>query len=87
MHLIYPKYLDIASIISVRKYDLNQNSQKLTTAINNYGEDLHRELDHAIERFKFDLDIMNFKLMSLRDRQEKEIASTISEIQQCSSSE
>lgn len=40
---IYPLYQETASCIPVQKADLEENSQKLRTAINKHGEDMHKK--------------------------------------------
>ncbi|XP_065930037.1 tripartite motif-containing protein 3-like [Magallana gigas] len=79
---IYPKYQEIVSILSVQKADLKEKAEKLTTAINKYGEDLHREIDTFIDKLKSDLDKMDSKLLSVLNKQENEITCTITEISQ-----
>ncbi|XP_052702681.1 uncharacterized protein LOC128179320 [Crassostrea angulata] len=79
---IYPKYKEILSSISEQKVDLNENSQKLTTAINKHGEDWHREIDTSIQKLKSDLDEMDSKHLAVLNQKEDEIKRTISEITQ-----
>eukprot|EP00105_Crassostrea_gigas_P044631 XP_019928779.1 PREDICTED: E3 ubiquitin-protein ligase TRIM36 [Crassostrea gigas] len=79
---IYPKYKEIISNIAKQKADLNENSQKLTTAINKHGEDLHREIDTMIPKLKSDLDEMDTKHLAVLSKQEDETKHTISEITQ-----
>ncbi|XP_065924255.1 E3 ubiquitin-protein ligase TRIM71-like [Magallana gigas] len=80
--LIHPKYQEILSSISEQKADLKENSQKLTTAINKHGEDLHREIDTIKQKLKSDLDEMDSKHLAVLNKQEDEITRTISEITQ-----
>nr|XP_034330766.1 E3 ubiquitin-protein ligase TRIM71-like [Crassostrea gigas] len=80
--LIYPKYKKIASSISMQKAKLNENSKKLTTSINEHGEDLHREIDIIMQKLKSDLNIMDFKHLAFLNKQEDETMRFISEITQ-----
>ncbi|XP_065928195.1 tripartite motif-containing protein 3-like [Magallana gigas] len=79
---IYPKYQKIASNILIQKAVLNENSHKLTSAIGKHGEDLHRAIDTAIEKFKSDVTENKSKQVAVLDKQEDEIKHSISEIEQ-----
>lgn len=52
---IFPKFQEIESFIKVQKANLNENSQKLTTAIDKTGKDLYSEIDIIIEKLKSNL--------------------------------
>ncbi|XP_052678551.1 uncharacterized protein LOC128159473 [Crassostrea angulata] len=79
---IYPKYQEIASIITDQKSALNENSQKLTTEIDKHGKDLHREINTIIRNMKSNLEETDTKHLAVLDKQEDEIKHTISEITQ-----
>nr|XP_034321399.1 uncharacterized protein LOC117687972 [Crassostrea gigas] len=79
---IYPKYEEIASDIHLHKVNLNDNSQKLKTAIDKQGEDLHREINSIVTKLKSDVDEMDSTLLADLNRQEDEITCTISKITQ-----
>uniref|UniRef100_K1PY58 Tripartite motif-containing protein 3 n=1 Tax=Magallana gigas TaxID=29159 RepID=K1PY58_MAGGI len=79
---IHPKYQDIASNIPVQKANLNENSKILTTALDKHGEDLHKEIDIAIQKLKSDMNEMESKHLAVLDKQEHEIKCSISEIEQ-----
>nr|XP_034332859.1 protein lin-41-like isoform X1 [Crassostrea gigas]XP_034332860.1 protein lin-41-like isoform X1 [Crassostrea gigas]XP_034332861.1 protein lin-41-like isoform X1 [Crassostrea gigas] len=81
--LIYPKYQEIVSDILVQKADLHQNSKKLKIALHKHGEDLHREIDNAIQKLKSDMDEMESQHLVVLDKQENEIKHIISDITKC----
>eukprot|EP00105_Crassostrea_gigas_P035266 XP_019919414.1 PREDICTED: E3 ubiquitin-protein ligase TRIM23-like [Crassostrea gigas] len=77
---IYPKYQEIVANISAQKADLNKQSQKLSTAIDNHGEVWHREIDTIIQKLKSDVNKIESKFMTALSKQEEEITCTISEV-------
>ncbi|XP_019924694.3 E3 ubiquitin-protein ligase TRIM71-like [Magallana gigas] len=79
---IYPQYQEIASNLQVQRADLNKNSQKLTTAIEKHGEDLHKEIDIAIGKFKSNLNEIESNQLAILDKQDDEIKRSISDIAQ-----
>lgn len=78
---IFPTYQEIVNNISDQKVDLDQNSQKLTTAIDRHGEDMHREVNLIIKTMKSKLDVMNSELLVALNQQDDEISRTVAELQ------
>ncbi|XP_052707159.1 uncharacterized protein LOC128182520 [Crassostrea angulata] len=79
---LYPKYQEIASNIPIQKTELSKNYQKLTTAIDKHGEDLHKQIDHMIQKLKSDLDVIDSEHLVVLNKQYDKIIRTISEITQ-----
>nr|XP_011425043.2 uncharacterized protein LOC105326610 [Crassostrea gigas] len=77
---IYPEYQNIASEITVQKSNLKQNSQKLTTALDKHGEDIHKEIDNVIKKLKIDVDEMESKHLVVLKKQDDEIKCSVSKI-------
>lgn len=77
---IFPKYQEVALSLPVHVADVFKNADKLTSAINRHGEDLHREIDAIITTMKSDLEEMNSNYLTFLGKYEVEITSTISEI-------
>lgn len=65
-NFVYPKYKEIASNIKAEKADLNKKCKVFITAINKYGEDLHREIDIAISKLNSDVDDLGSKLLIIQ---------------------
>ncbi|XP_078331526.1 uncharacterized protein LOC144625198 [Crassostrea virginica] len=79
---IYPKYQEAATNIPVQRADVNQRSQKLTTALDKQGEAIHTEIDTIIQGMKSEIDDMEAQHIAALDRQEDTINHTIPEIKQ-----
>lgn len=77
---IYSQYQEIASNIPVQKAALGKHSQKLKTAIDNHGEDLHREINSIVKKPKSDVDDMESKDLVVLNKQDVGIKRAISEI-------
>lgn len=73
--IVYPTYQEIASNIQMQKTDLNKNSQKLTTDINNQGKLWHNKIDTVIKNFKSHVVDMESKHLVVLKIQEEEITS------------
>ncbi|XP_078331121.1 uncharacterized protein LOC111124994 [Crassostrea virginica] len=79
---IYPRYQEAATNIPVQRADVNERSQKLTTALDKQGEALHTEIDTIIQGMKSDIDDMDAQHIAALDQQEVAINHTIPEITQ-----
>lgn len=79
-NIVYPKYQQFAYDLHVQKANLNRNSQRLISAISKHGEDLHQNIDFAIEKLKSDVDEIECKYLVVLNKQIDEITRTISEI-------
>lgn len=79
---LYPKYGEIASIITDQKTYLDKSSRKLKTAISKHGKEFHREIDNVVNKLKDDVDEMNSKNLALLNKLEDEITNITSEIAQ-----
>ncbi|XP_078342041.1 uncharacterized protein LOC111107657 [Crassostrea virginica] len=77
---IYPKYQEAATNIPVQRADVNNHSQKLTTALDKQGEALHTEIDTIIQGMKSDIDDMDARHIAAINQQEDAINKTSTEI-------
>lgn len=81
-NFIYPKYQEIASSFPVQKAALNRNAEKLISAINDRGEDWHREIDNIVRKLKSDIKESESEHLAFLQEQEVGINHNISEIKQ-----
>nr|XP_022305094.1 E3 ubiquitin-protein ligase TRIM9-like isoform X2 [Crassostrea virginica] len=80
--LIYPKYKEAASNISVHIADVKENSQKLKICLNNKAQTLHSEIDTIIEKMQSDIDDTHSKHLALIQKRENFINDRIKSISQ-----
>lgn len=78
---IFPKYHEIACTIQIEeKTDLNQNSKKLTEALNKQGKIWHREINNVTKKMKQEIHEMEYKYLTVLNNIEDDIKHRISEI-------
>lgn len=70
-------------MIPFQKADLNKNSRKLTKALYEHRDYLHRQNDTIMNSMMLDLKKMNSKYLTILLKQEAEIELNISEIKRC----
>lgn len=78
--MIYPRYQEIASSYLVQRADLKRNTEKLISAINEQGEDWHREIDNIVRKLKSGIENTESEHTVFLQKQEDEIIHSISEI-------
>ncbi|XP_056008617.1 uncharacterized protein LOC125664128 [Ostrea edulis] len=76
---IYPKYEEMASEIQIKKSKLQTNYGKLTTAADQQGEVLHREITAIVNQRKSDIQEMKNKHVAALDKNRDEITQRITE--------
>lgn len=79
---IYPKYQEIASSISEQKAYLGENYRQLSTSLNKRGREWHRRIDNIIKGLQSDINDIEAKHLTVLNKHEDEIATSISEITQ-----
>ena len=80
--MIYSKYQEAATDIPVQRAIINKRSLKLTTALGERVEALHREVDTIIQGNKLYFDDRDANHKAAIDQQEDAINHTIPEITQ-----
>lgn len=80
-NFIYPIYQEIATDFPVQKAALNRNAEELISAINERGEDWHREIENFVRKLKSDIKESESKHLAFLKEQEVGI-NHISEIKQ-----
>lgn len=79
---ILPKYVEIASNISMQKHCLKQNFQKVENEIDKRGKEWHTEIDTVIKKLKSINAEKNKEQMSALHKNESDIERRISKIEQ-----
>ncbi|XP_048743821.2 chromosome alignment-maintaining phosphoprotein 1-like [Ostrea edulis] len=79
---IYPRYEKMASDVQTEKAGLETNYEKLTTAADQQGEILHREITAIVNQRKSDIAGMKTKHMAALNKNTDEITHSITELKQ-----
>lgn len=79
-NLISPEYRELLSKIPILKVNISENSERVTSNIQEYGEYLHREIETAIQKLICDVKETKSTLIADLNAQEHEICCTESEI-------
>ncbi|XP_056003999.1 E3 ubiquitin-protein ligase TRIM36-like [Ostrea edulis] len=79
---IYPRYEEMASNIQTEKADIETNYGKLTTAAEQEGEILHREITAIVNQRKSVIQKMKNKHLSTLNKNTKEITQKMAELKQ-----
>ncbi|XP_056005842.1 E3 ubiquitin-protein ligase Midline-1-like [Ostrea edulis] len=79
---IYPRYKEIVSDVQTEKTELKTKYGKLTTAADQQGEILHREITAIVNQRKSDIAEMKTKHLAALDKNTDEITHSITELKQ-----
>ncbi|XP_056015321.1 uncharacterized protein LOC130052978 [Ostrea edulis] len=79
---IYPQYEEMASGVQTEKAELETNYGKLTTAADQQGELLHREITAIVNKRKSDIVEMKNKHLAALNKNTDEITNRITELRQ-----
>ncbi|XP_056005850.1 E3 ubiquitin-protein ligase TRIM71-like [Ostrea edulis] len=79
---IYPRYKEIVSDVQTEKTELETKYGKLTTAADQQGEVLHREITAIVNQRKSDIAEMKTKHLAALDKNTDEITHSITELKQ-----
>ncbi|XP_056008564.1 E3 ubiquitin-protein ligase TRIM71-like [Ostrea edulis] len=79
---IYPRYEEMASGVQTEKSELETNYGKLTTAADQQGEALHREVTAIVNQRKSDIQEMKNKHLSTLNKNTEEITQKMAELEQ-----
>lgn len=81
-NIIYPEYKKIALKVTLQRLDVEENSQKLKTALDKHGDNLRREIDRVIDQLKSDFDNTTSEHMVILKKEEEKITQSIFEIKE-----
>ncbi|XP_056015313.1 tripartite motif containing 13-like [Ostrea edulis] len=79
---IYPQYEKMASDVQTEKAELDTNYEKLTTATDQQGEIVHREVTAIVNQRKSDIAEMKNKHLAALNKNTDEITNRITELRQ-----
>ncbi|XP_056002494.1 pyrin-like [Ostrea edulis] len=79
---IYPRYEEMASDVETEKAELETKYGKLTTAADQQGEILHREITAIVNQRKSDIEEMKNKHLSTLNKNTDEITQKMAELKQ-----
>ncbi|XP_056008562.1 tripartite motif-containing protein 2-like [Ostrea edulis] len=79
---IYPRYEEMASDVQTEKSELETKYGKLTTAADQQGEALHREVTAIVNQRKSDIQEMKNKHLSTLNKNTEEITQKMAELKQ-----
>ena len=81
--LILNQFQEFASDIRRQKVYLNKNLNKLKTAIDEHGEEMHRRISAVVEKFKSEVVRKHEEKFAAMTETERRIAFTVSDIEKC----
>ena len=81
--LILIQFQQYAIDIRRQKEYLNQNLDKLKTAIDKHGEEMHRQISAVVEKFKSEIVKKHEEKFAAMTETERRIAFTINDIVKC----
>eukprot|EP00105_Crassostrea_gigas_P037112 XP_019921260.1 PREDICTED: uncharacterized protein LOC109618296 [Crassostrea gigas] len=79
---IYPKYQEIASIVSVQRANVDKTYKKLKKRIDKQERDWHRDIDTIVKSLRADADSEESRMSAFFDKHEGKIKHSIDEIKQ-----
>ncbi|XP_062611608.1 uncharacterized protein LOC134273430 [Saccostrea cucullata] len=81
-HRIYPTFQNIASGVKVEKEKLDKHYGQLTSDVIKQGDNWHREIEIIVNKRKSEIEVMKMKHLMALEKQENEITTILSEINQ-----